>query len=174
MDLVKFVERELDIIGMPEGDGDEKNVWMRKNILEIAWVFSQQGHDNLSADYAVSLLQHVLLLQPLSPLTGDDSEWREVEIKEPRDISGGKLYQNLRCGRVFKDNNGAYDLEGKVFYEVKKDENGVEYKDCYITPECRTSIQFPYVPTSVFEERARDVKIKEAEVTVVKQSPTVH
>lgn len=171
MSLLKFVQKELDIIGMTEDDSDEKNVWMRRNILEIVDVFSKQGHDGFSADYAVSILQRVLLLEPLSALTGNDDEWVEVTVKEPNERVVGKLYRNVRCRRVFKDDTGAFDIEGKIFYEVKKDENGNDYQDYYITPECRTSVEFPYVLTSIYEERPRDTE--GPEVTVVEQSPTV-
>jgi len=66
---------------------------------------------------------------------------------------GDKLYQNKRCGRVFKDESGAYDIDGKVFYEWYTDENGEKFKSHYTSRDSRVPVTFPYRPTTVYEER---------------------
>lgn len=148
MSLLKYAEKELDIIGMKEGDDLDGS--MRKHLLEMVKVFSEEGHSGFSASYAIQCLEKLLKYEPLTPLTGEDSEWNE--IAEDQTI-GGKLWQNNRCYRVFKDDNGAYDSEGKIFWEWFTDEDGKQFKSHYTSSDSRVYITFPYVPTRVYEER---------------------
>lgn len=149
MSLTKFAENELDLIGMTE-DGDEMNAAMRKHILHMVKEFADEGHSGFSANYALGCLTKLLKFEPLSPLTGEDDEWNE--IAEDQTI-GGKLWQNRRCGRVFKDASGAYDVDGKVFWEWRTREDGTRTKDYFTSRDSRTEVTFPYVPTTVYEER---------------------
>lgn len=156
MSFVDYAKRELDLIGMTE-DGDEYNAMGRQAILEIVEKFADQGHSGFSASYCISALEKLLRWEPLSPLTGEDSEWTEL------DYDGDTKYQNNRCGRVFKDADGrAYDIDGKVFWEwydreLLPDEEGypgtVRTKSHFTSKDSRVYIEFPYVPTTVYEER---------------------
>lgn len=158
MSLLSYAQRELDIIGMTENDDDEANREMRRKILEVVHTFSEQNHNSFSTDYAVSVLQNLLRCQPLSQLTGDDSEWVEVYSKEGNE-SFGKVFQNIRCATVFKDDRGPYDSNGRVFYQwVLHEESGEEYKDFYTTDESRVEITFPYAPVTEFIERVKPVE----------------
>jgi len=146
MSLVDHAERELDLIGL-ENDGD-MNGTMRKHILHMVKEFSEEGHSGFSASYAIQCLEKLLKFEPLSPLTGEDWEWSCVSEQ-----SGYTLYQNARSGRVFKDDDGAYDIEGKVFWDWFTDETtGEKFKSYYTSKESRVPVQFPYVPTTVYEE----------------------
>jgi hypothetical protein len=81
-------------------------------------------------------------------LTGEDWEWSDV-----RHNSDGSIhYQNKRCSHVFKDETGAYDINGKVFYEWYTDENGEKFKSHYTSRDSRVPVTFPYIPTTVYEE----------------------
>lgn len=98
-------------------------------VLELLLVFGRQGHTGYSAPFVINLFSKLALFEPVSPLTGEDEEWREVE---------GGSYQNTRCSHVFKDEKGAYDLEGKVFI----DPDGTSWT----SSDSRIPIEFPYTP----------------------------
>lgn len=145
--ILEYAKSELDAIGMT-ADGDEYNVMGREAILEIVEKFSEQGHSGFSASYCINALNKLLRWEPLSPLTGEDSEWVKL------DYGDGVKYQNNRCSRVFKDEDGrAYDIEGKVFWEWYTNEDGEKYKSHFTSRDSKVYIEFPYVPTTVYEER---------------------
>lgn len=147
MGLHDHAERELDLIGMND-DGD-MNGMMRKHILHMIEEFSKEGHSGFSASYAIKCLEKLLRFEPLSPLTGEDWEW--VDVAE---MSGRPVWQNARCSRVFKDENGAYDINGKVFWEWYTDpETGEKHKSYFTSADSRVPVTFPYTPTTVHEER---------------------
>ena len=155
MSLYSHAVREMDLIGL--NDGDEMNGAMRSHILHMMEEFTKEGHSGFSANYAISLLSKLLKYEPLSPITGEDSEWVEI-AKEVSGTNHGTLYQNNRCGRIFKDDTGAYDVEGKVFYEWYTDEEtGEKYKTYFTSIESRVPVTFPYTPVTVYEERLEGV-----------------
>ena len=133
--LVKHAEIELKALGMLDS-GDEMNELMCKSLLELIHKFAEQGHSGLSAGYCADLFNKLVRFEPLCPLTGDDSEW--VEVTE----QNGPLYQNIRCSHVFKDDAGAYDINGRVFV----DSNGVSYTNV----NSHIPITFPYTPKTEY------------------------
>lgn len=133
--LIEFTKKELDIIGMKEDDSEISNRAMREHILRMVEVFSDEGHSGFSASYAAAILEKLFRFQPLSPLTGEDSEWGLISEKE-------NLYQNKRCSHVFKSNGKAYDLNGKVFIQ----ENG----SAYTSADSRVDVTFPYTPKTEY------------------------
>ena len=151
MSLYDFAERELAILGLD--DGDPMNEAMRKHILHMVSEFTKEGHSGFSASYALGILEKILKFEPVTPLTGEDWEWVEIS-KEMSGSNNGTLYQNARCGRVFKDDDGAYDIDGKVFWEWYTDEeSGERFKSYFTNRESRTPVTFPYTPETVYEER---------------------
>ena len=134
-ELISFAKSELDIVGMKENDPEISNRAMREHILKMVEVFSDEGHSGFSANYAVAILQKLLKFEPLSPLTGEDSEWNLISEKE-------KLYQNNRCSHVFRENGKAYDIHGKIFVQ----ENG----SAYTSGDSRIYVTFPYVPKTEY------------------------
>lgn len=134
-DLINFAKSELDIIGMKEDDLEISNRAMREHILKMVEVFSDEGHSGFSASYAAAILEKLLRFQPISPLTGEDSEWNLISEVE-------RLYQNKRCSHVFKSNGKAYDLNGKVFIQ----ENG----SAYTSADSRVDVTFPYTPKTEY------------------------
>jgi hypothetical protein len=149
MSLHDHAVHELNLIGMTEDSPDEMNRAMRKHILHMMQEFAEEGHSGFSASYAIGLLEKLLRYKPLTPLTGADDEW--VDVGEQ---SGGILWQNKRASHVFKDNEGAYDIDGKVFWDWYTDpETGEKSKSYFTCKESRVMIQFPYTPTTVYEER---------------------
>lgn len=131
--LLAHAEREL-----PPADGDPIQELINCELKELILVFCTHGHSGFSASYEISLLTKLLRLQPVGPLTGEDTEWNEVDP--------GRLWQNRRCSRVFKDADGrAYDIEGIVFREP----SGA----CFTNGESHVDVAFPYVPQTRVVDR---------------------
>ena len=149
MGLYDHAERELDLIGMHDGGDMKWHGMMRKHILHMIEEFSKEGHSGFSASYAIQSLEKLLRYEPLSPLTGEDWEWFDVAEQ-----NGSTLWQNARCSHVFKDENGAYDINGKVFWEWYTDpETGEKHKSHFTSADSRVPVTFPYTPNTVYEER---------------------
>jgi hypothetical protein len=132
--IVNFARRELMAAGMdPDSQEDGPNKWMAEGTLELLKVFAEHGHSGASAPYAIKLFATLAAMEPLGPLTGDDSEWMEV---------GPGVFQNLRCSHVFKQadrfDGQAYDLDGRIFREP----SGA----CYTSRDSMVPITFPYTP----------------------------
>ena len=123
--LIKHAEREFEILGWPGNDEMQKMAC--DNVIELLTVLSSQGHSGGSIGYILNLFMAAAKYQPLTPLTGEDSEWMDVGEQN------GTLYQNIRFGAIFKDDDGAYWIDGKVF----EDENGFTFtsKDSHVPVE---------------------------------------
>ena len=148
--MITHAERELDIIGMK--DNEDMDGMMRKHILHMINEFALEGHSGSSASYTIECLEKLLRFEPLSPLMGTDDEWTDVA-----EYNGSPMWhpmwQNNRCSRIFKDESGAYDIDGKVFWSWHTGEDGEKYKSHFTSRDSRVYITFPYVPTTVYEER---------------------
>ena len=139
--LVKHAERELDLLGMT--GGDEYESAMRKHILHMVKEFADEGHSGFSAPYAIKILTKLMDFKPLTPLTGEDSEWNDVASYG----DGTTMHwQNNRHSSVFKDADGScYDIDGKVFWEWFIDlETGQAIKIYYTARDSRVPVTFPY------------------------------
>lgn len=146
--LVDFAEQELNAIGMGE-DSDDINKLMHDHIIHMVEEFSKEGHSGFSASYAIGILSKLLNYEPLSPLTGEDSEW--ITIDEGM-IGRPNVQQNKRCGHVFKEDGKAYDTEGKIFYP--KGQRDMTYTNF----DSRTPIEFPYTPKREYVEVDDDAR----------------
>ena len=152
--LLSYAESELDRIGLTHED--EYNGAMRGHILKMVEVFAEEGHSGFSGRYALNILAKLLDFKPISPLTGEDDEWHDVS-----EYSGKTTFQNIRCSSVFKDSNGeCYDIDGKVFWEWYRDENGDTYKSYYTSAGCQLPVTFPYTPRDkpIYEYRWSDAE----------------
>lgn len=144
---------ELDRIGMTEDSEDEMNRAMRKHILHMMKEFAEEGHSGFSASYAISILTKLMDFKPLSPLIGNEAEWNEV--------GDGRHWQNKRRSSVFKNADGTcYDIDGRVFWEWYRDEDGEVSKTYYTSRESRVPVTFPYtVPDKpIYEYRYSDTE----------------
>jgi hypothetical protein len=131
---------------------DEMQEMICKHILALLEVFSDEGHSGSSASYAINLFSILAKYEPIAPLTGEDWEWGNVSEYGGRE--GDPLYQNKRCGRVFKDSNGAYDIEGIVWYDWYTDEKtGERYKSYFTDWHSRVPVTFPYKLKTEYRER---------------------
>jgi hypothetical protein len=129
------------------------------HVLKLLEVFADEGHSGSSAPYAIDLFNKLANFKPLTPLTGEDSEW--VDVSE---YSGTTMYQNKRCSSVFKQgkNSEAYNIDGKVFWSWYRDSDGIAFKSYYTCYESRVLVAFPYtVPDKpIYEYRWSDAEPK--------------
>ncbi|HWK72197.1 MAG TPA: hypothetical protein VNS29_15290 [Burkholderiaceae bacterium] len=138
---VSHAQHELHVLGY--FDGDEINALMAECVLDLIRTLSTQGHSGHSASFCRSLFAKAAAFEPLGPLTGADSEW--VDVGEQ---NGNPLYQNKRCGHVFKEGDRAYDIDGVVFEEP----DGARFTGRH----SRVPVTFPYVPRTVLAKVAAD------------------
>lgn len=143
MSLTRYAEAELDILGLGNNDpsGDSMDYHMREHIIKMVKAFSDEGHSGFSANYALSILKRVLAYKPLTPLTGEDSEWNHIYD----DSNGFPVYQNRRASNVFKNRDGAYWSDGRVFWSWMKDTDGQRFKSYYTSKDSAVPIEsFPW------------------------------
>jgi len=130
---------------------DEMQEMICKHVLKLLEVFNGEGHSGSSAPYAINLFKQLASFEPVAPLTGEDWEWTDVSEYGGRD--DGPLFQNKRCGHVFKDNTGAYDSDGIIWYDWHTDEEtGEKYKTHFTSRESRVPVTFPYTPKREYRE----------------------
>lgn len=132
--LIDYAESELRLAGFY--DGGLYGGMLGPAILSMVEAFSQEGHSGMSAGIAMDAFEKVARFKPLTPLTGEDSEWVET-------MTG--VFQNRRCFSVFKENGQAYNSSGRIFREP---DGG-----CYQNFESRVPVTFPYVPTTEYVDR---------------------
>lgn len=144
MSLIKYAKSELALLGKdPDGMQDRINA----DVLQIVEVFSNQGHSGFSGSYMLSVLERLLRFKPITPLTGEADEWKEV---------GHSLKQNKRCSSVFMDQDGkVYDTDAVVV----SDNGGITW--FYARDFCK-EVTFPYTaplhPEKVYIEYKEDVE----------------
>jgi hypothetical protein len=119
---------------------DEMQEAICVHVLELLNVFHNEGHSGSSAPYTINLFSKLASFKPIAPLTGEDWEWSHAYDHS----DNGPTYQNKRCGSVFKDNNGAYDIDGIVFWDWCKDEDGKMFKSYFTSYESKVPVTFPY------------------------------
>lgn len=134
---LNHAKRELALLGyLPaeQLEDDDPNKWVQQNILELLEVFSKQGHSGSSAPYVIGMFFKLASHEPITPLTGEDSEWEKIDFQ---------TFQNVRCSRVFKNiNTGAiYDVQGRVFEEP----DGSRFAN----NNSIVDITFPYTPNTI-------------------------
>lgn len=116
---------------------DEMDITRKRDIKEMLHVSSTRGHSGFSTTWAAGLLVPLVKFEPIGPLSGELEEWVCI---------GDGVFQNTRCGRVFRSarlfNGQAYDIEGRVF----RGPSGA----CYISRDSLTPIKFPYIPSTVY------------------------
>lgn len=139
--LVTHAKRELARSLRP--DADKMDQHMARHLVDAVRVFSAAGHSGFSAAFARAQLHLLYDFKPLGPLTGDRCEWVEVYTRD-----GTTVYQNNRCGHVFReigpDSVAEYDSEGVIFREP---DGG-----CFQSFYSRVPISFPYTPKRVYAD----------------------
>lgn len=133
--LTDFAREELTRAGMFDKDSDYGGM-LGEAVMKMVEQFADEGHSGFSAGMAVSIFGKLAKYEPITPLTGADDEWNEI---------GNGMWQSRRSPRVFKDANGAYDIDGRVF----QDPDG----SCWTNSDSRVYITFPYTPTTEIVKR---------------------
>lgn len=125
---------------------DEMQEMICNHVLALLDVFGGEGHSGTSAPYTIDLFSKLAKFDPIVPLTGEDWEWSVVS-----DCDEVKMYQNKRCGAVFKEDDGQpYYLDGKVFWEWYKSDDGEMSKSYFTGGDSHVPIVFPYTPKSEY------------------------
>lgn len=143
--MIEYAKSELARI---KRDDSGMQDLMDKNILEIIEVFEKQGHSGFSAGYLLSRLERLMRFKPITPLTGDDSEWGESHY-------GSR--QNKRCSSVFKDDDGTItDIDAVIV----SDNGGITW---FQSGRFREKVTMPYLPPvhpkKVYIEYTEDVPV---------------
>ncbi len=126
-----------------------------KHVLDLLRVFGSEGHSGSSAPYTISLFSTLAKFDPVTPLTGEDWEWNEI----CDDRTGGvTVFQNKRCGAVFKQSDRfdgkPYYLDAVVFWEWYTDpETGEKFESYYTSRDSMRPIEFPYTPKTEYVYR---------------------
>ena len=113
MSIIDQARAELAAVNFGEDDS--------RVMISLLEQFFDQWDSGSAVHFAAPVLQRLIAGRPLSPLTGEDSEWMDL---------GDGVFQNKRMGSVFKDPRFH---DGKLAYEID-------------APEPRTAIAFPYWP----------------------------
>ena len=130
---------------------DEMQEAICRHVIKLLNVFDGEGHSGTTAPYTIELFKKLALFEPIAPLTGEDWEW--VDVAEEMGQNNGTIYQNKRCGHVFKDSTGVYDNEGIVWYEWYTDgENGEKHQTYFTNYQSRVPVTFPYEPKTEYKE----------------------
>lgn len=129
--LIKFAKEEMQRL-WPEETREDIQKEACNCVLDLIETFSKQSHSGLSGNYVLNIFEKLVRFKPISPLTGNDDEWNEVDKETD-------FEQNKRCGSVFRknhDNSTAYNIEGNVFV----DQDGVSFTN-YMS---KAPVVFPY------------------------------
>lgn len=119
--LLQHAKFELRAAGLFDDDSDF-NGEIGVQVMALMETFVAYGHSGGSAQRTCDIFDLVSRHMPLTPLTGEADEWEEVPDDD-------KLWQNIRCHTVFKDDEG-------VAWDTK--EGHTSHKP----------IAFPYMPRS--------------------------
>lgn len=99
--LLQRAKFELRAAGLFDDDGDF-NGDIGVQVSSLMETFCAYGHSGGSAAQTLEAFNRVATGKPLTPLTGDDSEWDDAH-----DVGG--VQQNLRYSKVFRDGERAWD-----------------------------------------------------------------
>ena len=121
---------------------DEMQKLICDGVMNLLDVFDKQGHSGSSAPYTINLFKRLAMFEPITPLTGEDSEWVDISA-----YGSDIMYQNKRNSAVFKNGKDgqAYWINGVVWYTNEIDEDGNSYKSYFTNKESRVNIEFPWL-----------------------------
>lgn len=116
---------------------DEMQQLLCEGVIRLLKIFSDEGHSGNSAPYAINLFKSLANFDPIAPLTGEDWEW--IEVSEG-------LFQNKRLSSVFKKkkDDQPYWIDGKIFWEWQKGEDGKMFKRYFTSKDSFVYITFPF------------------------------
>jgi len=108
----KHAKAEMEALAKLEPDHVLKG--MEEEIVALADAFGRSGQSGGSAPYVAEVLARIVrdacMQEPVIPLTGEDDEWEEVAKED-----GTKIFQNKRCGTLFKHGDQVKFIEAITF-----------------------------------------------------------
>lgn len=126
MSYIKHAIREFKAVGwmdedgnyLPDDkDGDEPSMNLQelvcKNTLTLLEVLEEQSYSAATIGYALSLFTKLAKFKPLSEITDNESEWRE--------ISKDGTKQNIRMSSIFMRDDGIVWDQRKVAFRRKSE-----------------------------------------------------
>lgn len=146
--LVNYAKRELDLItkGIKKDKNFKNALFMQEEvnheILDLIELFANQSHSGMTAPYVINRFKRLADWKPLTPLTGKDDEWVDIE-----DVLDKPMQQNVRYSGLFRvkdDNSTAHDVNARIF----SDNGGVTWFTGSLDKDFREPITFPYMPPS--------------------------
>ena len=60
-------------------ESEEMQDMVKANVMELLKVLETQGHSGMSLPYVLGVFNKLAKQKPLSPLTGEDDEWMEID-----------------------------------------------------------------------------------------------
>lgn len=138
--ITDFATTELQRLNELEPSAQAKFNW---DILTFINTLKEQGRiDDGSAPYVLNAVVRLAALKPLTPLTGEDSEWALVPPQQPTDET---VFINKRCPSVMKkvnnDTNQVYVLDNEAV--VISSDGGLTWWD---KDKSVAQVNFPYFP----------------------------
>lgn len=157
-----FAKKEFEILKkISKEKGEEFLVQeFEKEILAVCKKFSRSGQSGGSAPYTASAIaesiKRLSLFKPLTPLTGDDSEWEDVSSLG---CTSKKIFQNKRLSSVFKDEERA-DFSNAIVFQ---DEDGNRFTGSALLKDekIRSSQfikEFPFTEKTFYVDVYFDIK----------------
>ena len=136
-DLIQYAKNELVLLGYAPLEACDNPIHRRfqKDLMALLETFEEQYDPfmGIPREYFGDVFKDLICFKPLTPLTGGDEEWEEIEPNH---------FQNKRCHKIFKKNGVPYNIEGYTFWLQR----GCE-KIGFWSRESQTLISFPYTVT---------------------------
>lgn len=106
MSLMEWAKREVEMMVKKEREAEGVNASefsyggaCYESALKAFNSLCEDGHSGMSIGFTKQILNRLIDGKPLSPLTGEDSEWNDINCYWGGDV---KRYQNNRQSSVFK------------------------------------------------------------------------
>lgn len=134
MSISAYAESEFNLLiqQMEADNAPQSDIKMQQkmhaDILEVLDLMETHGHSGFSIGMFFRVLKKVCMFTPLTPLTGQESEWMEV---------AENVWQNKRSPAVFRTDKITYDMDSHVLVEP----DGWTRTVGHLYP-----IDFPYTP----------------------------
>lgn len=112
-----FAKRELDILVKSLPDPENRPIIepFIPEILALCEKFGTSGQSGGSAPFTATALaqsiKKLCLQEPICPITGIEEEW--IDVAEM--VGRPTIFQNKRCGTIFKEDGKAYCIDAIVF-----------------------------------------------------------
>jgi hypothetical protein len=106
--LILRAEAEFKLLGKLENKLDaELETWLHKDVLDLLYTFSRQGHSGGTAEEMITLFNRLVRFGILSPINDNPEDWEDKSKQ-----TGRPLWQNRRLTSCFSEDGG------KTFFDV--------------------------------------------------------